>query len=152
MPPNKLAIQFRLIAFGTPDYQQSLDLRHALLRKPLGLAFEPKQIKEEYADYHLGAFLNDKLIGCMVLSPDNFDTIKFRQMAIDEDYQGLGIGKSLSLKAESIVQAEGYSAVFLHAREHVQGFYEQLGYNTQGDFFTEVTIPHIKMVKKLNDN
>jgi hypothetical protein len=37
----------------------------------------------------------------------------------------------------------------MHARETALGFYEQNGYITYGERFTEVTIPNYKMVKKI---
>ena len=37
----------------------------------------------------------------------------------------------------------------MHARETAVGFYEKLGYKVVGDKFTEVTIPHYVMEKKL---
>jgi predicted GNAT family N-acyltransferase len=37
----------------------------------------------------------------------------------------------------------------MHARKTAMGFYEKLGYEKIGDEFTEVTIPHYKMEKRL---
>lgn len=149
MVSSNPAIEFRLIPFGTPDYQQALDLRHFVLRKPLNLSFGQDQINKEAADYHLGAFFKAHLAGCIVLSAYPGDTIKFRQMAIDKTHQGQGIGKALLQEAESIAKAEGFTTIFLHARRAVSGFYEHMGYTREGDFFKEVTIWHIKMTKKL---
>jgi predicted GNAT family N-acyltransferase len=37
----------------------------------------------------------------------------------------------------------------MHARKDAIGFYEKQGYKISGDEFTEVTIPHFVMEKKL---
>ena len=43
----------------------------------------------------------------------------------------------------------GYEEIVLHARETALGFYQKLGYETEGDSFTEVGLPHSAMRKKL---
>jgi len=43
----------------------------------------------------------------------------------------------------------GYREIVLHARESAVRFYESVGYVAEGEAFTEVTIPHRKMVKRL---
>jgi hypothetical protein len=37
----------------------------------------------------------------------------------------------------------------MHARVNALGFYKKLGYTTFGNEFTEVTLPHFMMEKKL---
>jgi len=39
--------------------------------------------------------------------------------------------------------------MFLHARDTAVGFYEKRGYVREGDFFLEVSLPHITMTKSL---
>jgi predicted GNAT family N-acyltransferase len=37
----------------------------------------------------------------------------------------------------------------MHARKDAQGFYEKMGYKVSGGEFSEITIPHLVMEKKL---
>jgi len=142
-------LEIRLIAYQSQSYPETLALRYKVLREPLGLHFDPEKLKAESADYHLGAFRNGALIGCLVLSPLTGGQLKMRQMAIEPTYQGKGTGKALAGEAEDLARNQGYQTMVLHARYHAKGFYEKLGYRAEGKPFLEVTIRHIKMVKNL---
>ena len=50
---------------------------------------------------------------------------------------------------EAALAARGFVSLSLHARSIAVGFYEKLGYETVGDEFIEVSIPHRKMAKRL---
>ena len=50
---------------------------------------------------------------------------------------------------EEFLAARGIDSVRLHARRSAIGFYRKLGYETVGREFTEVTLPHRKMVKRI---
>ena len=137
------------IIFDSPEYDQMIQLRLDVLRKPLGLSYTPEELKEEKNDILLGAFEDDHLLACCVLSAINHSTIKLRQMAVEKKLQGKGVGASLLRFAENIAGDRGYTYMVMHARETAIGFYEQNGYKTDGERFTEVTIPHYKMIKKI---
>ena len=70
-------------------------------------------------------------------------------MAVLNDLQGKGIGRAIMHFAENIARDRGYSILSMHARKNAIGFYEKMGYKVTGDEFTEVTIPHYVMEKKL---
>jgi predicted GNAT family N-acyltransferase len=70
-------------------------------------------------------------------------------MAVDETYQGKGIGTELMQKAEDDLRTRNIRTVMLNARLSAQGFYERLGYTATSGIFTEVTIPHVEMKKDL---
>jgi hypothetical protein len=48
------------------------------------------------------------------------------------------------------VRQRGLFAVHLHARANVVGFYERLGYETYGEPFEEVGLPHRHMRRTLS--
>ena len=70
-------------------------------------------------------------------------------MTVDPGHQGRGVGKRLIAFAEKLSAEMGYREIVLHARESAVRFYESVGYVAEGEAFTEVTIPHRKMVKRL---
>ena len=76
-------------------------------------------------------------------------SLRLRQMAVQNNLQGKGIGASMMNFAELVSRDKGYKKLIMHARETAVGFYEKLGYKVVGDKFTEVTIPHYVMEKKL---
>ena len=124
-------------------------LRHEILRKPLGLTFDETELEKEKEDILIGAFEDDRLLGCCLLSPMDTSTIRLRQMAVPNSMQGKGIGRALMIFAENIARDQGYRKLCMHARKTALGFYEKLGYAVSGEEFTEVTIPHYIMEKAL---
>ena len=124
-------------------------LRHEILRKPLGLTFDETELEKEKEDILIGAFEDDRLLGCCLLSPMDTSTIRLRQMAVPNSMQGKGIGRALMIFAENIARDQGYRKLCMHARKTALGFYEKLGYAVSGEEFTEVTIPHFIMEKAL---
>jgi predicted GNAT family N-acyltransferase len=138
-----------MIDHGTKEYLQMVHLRHEILRKPLGLTFDEAELEKEKEDILIGAFEDDRLLGCCLLSPMNASTIRLRQMAVPNNMQGKGIGRALMIFAENIARDQGYRKLCMHARKTALGFYMKLGYTISGEEFTEVTIPHYIMEKGL---
>ena len=139
----------KLIDYGTNHYSQMVSLRYALLRKPLGLAFDDGELEEEMNDILIGCFDDDKLEGCCLLKQAGDGALRLRQMAVVSGLQGKGIGRILLQFAENIARDRGYKKIIMHARKTAIGFYEKLGYKTTSDEFEEVTIPHYIMEKIL---
>jgi predicted GNAT family N-acyltransferase len=139
----------KLIDFGTKEYQQMVRLRMDMLRKPLGLNFQQDELDKEKEDILIGAFEDDRILGCCLLTKVDDKTVRLRQMAVPNNLQGKGIGRALMIFAENIARDLGYKILVMHARKTAIGFYEKLGYNSTGNEFVEVTIPHYVMEKKL---
>lgn len=124
-------------------------LRDEILRKPLGLYFDPEELTREKDDVLIGAFEEDKLIGCCLLTRSDATTCRLRQMAVSSTLQQKGIGATLMNFAENVARERGYQMLMMHARKSAVGFYQKFGYIVSGDEFYEVTIPHYVMHKKL---
>jgi predicted GNAT family N-acyltransferase len=139
----------KLIDHGTKEYQQMIRLRMDILRKPLGLSFLDEELDKEKEDILIGAFEDDRILGCCLLTKVDDKTVRLRQMAVPNSLQGKGIGRALMIFAENIARDLGYRTLVMHARKTAVGFYEKLGYNCTGNEFVEVTIPHYVMEKKL---
>jgi len=147
--PLSTPISIRQAAHGSPDYEAAVRLRRAILRTPLGLDFAPEDLKREAADTHLTAWSGDTLIGTVVMTPYNDNTVKLRQMAVAEEARGLGVGAALLKAFETEARARGYSDITLAARQTAEAFYAHYGYDTDGAVFEEVTLPHVRMWKTL---
>lgn len=137
------------IDHGTAEYRQMLQLRYEILRKPLGLQFDEAELEREKEDILIAAFEDEKMLGCCLLTKTDSTTVRLRQMAVLNNLQGKGIGASLMNFAENLARDRGYKKMTMHARKLSVGFYEKQGYKVYGDEFTEVTIPHYVMEKKL---
>ncbi len=137
------------IDHGTKEYQQMVKLRSEILRKPLGLSYTPEELAREKEDILIGAFDDDEMLACCLLTKVDNKCLKLRQMAVQNNLQGKGIGASMMSFAELVARDKGYKKLIMHARKTALGFYEKLGYKVAGDEFIEVTIPHFVMEKKL---
>ena len=138
------------IDHGSKEYQQMVALRMEILRKPLGLSFTPEELAKEKEDILIGAFEDDKMLACCLLTKtEENKCLKLRQMAVQNNLQRKGIGASMMNFAELVARDKGYKKLMMHARKNALGFYEKLGYKTTGNEFKEVTIPHFVMEKNL---
>jgi N-acetylglutamate synthase-like GNAT family acetyltransferase len=139
----------KIIDHGSREYQQMIQLRNDILRKPLKLSFTPEELEKEKDEILIGAFEEEKMLGCCMLIMVDSSTVRLRQMAVLNNLQGKGIGKALMQFAENIARDRGYKKIIMHARKSAAGFYEKLGYQIYGQEFEEVTLPHYEMQKKL---
>lgn len=148
-PVNYIVMALKIIEHGTPEYQKMVKLREDILRKPLGLGFTTNELEQEKSNILIGAYEEEDILGCCMLVEENPEIVRLRQMAVLNDLQGKGIGRAIMHFAENIARDRGYSILSMHARKNAIGFYEKMGYKVTGDEFTEVTIPHYVMEKKL---
>ena len=139
-------IECELIDWGSVKYIQSLALRHEVLRKPLGMIFDPAIFPEEKGDIHLVANHGDWLVGCMILTEAGND-LKMRQVAVANKYRRNKVGARMVALAEAKAIEMGKKKMVLHARDSALDFYLSLGYYIVGDQFEEVGIPHHRMEK-----
>jgi predicted GNAT family N-acyltransferase len=136
------------IDHGSPDYSLMVKLRDDVLRKPLGLSFSPDELAREKEDILIGAFDEDEILACCLLTKVDKSTLKLRQMAVQNNMQGKGIGASMMNFAETLARDKGFRCLMMHARNTAIGFYEKFGYKIKGDEFIEVNVPHHVMEKK----
>ncbi len=141
-------MNIEIVPFQSKDYYQSLAVRDKVLRQPLGLQFDTKQLEVELSDVHLVAKQGTQVVGTIIMSMAD-EGAKMRQVAVLPEYQSLGIGTKMVAKFELEAKMRGQNRVVLHARENAIEFYTKLGYSVEGDWFQEVGIPHKKMIKSL---
>ena len=141
----------REVAHASRAYWATVDLRHAILREPLGLRFSAEELEAESDSHHVACYRGDRLVGCLVLRPRGGGDVQMRQVAVVPEVQGQGIGRALVQFSEALARTNGYRRMVLHARETAVAFYENLGYSRRGDRFEEVTIPHWAMEKLVTE-
>ncbi|GAO41675.1 GNAT family N-acetyltransferase [Flavihumibacter petaseus] len=139
----------KIIDHGSPEYNQMIRLRDDILRRPLGLSFSQDELDKEKEEILIGAFEEEKMLGCCMLVREEGGTARLRQMAVSNNLQGKGIGRALMIFAENIARDRGFRRLTMHARKTAVGFYERLGYEVTSEEFQEVTIPHFVMEKRL---
>lgn len=139
------------IEWCSPEYQTALELRHEVLRAPLGLRLTAEELDGEHGQLHFGVVEGDDFIATLVARPRSPTLIQLRQMAVRPDRQGQGAGKFLIDYCEADLRARGFVEITLNARLTAVPFYKQLGYETVGEVFEQITLEHQKMVKQMGD-
>jgi len=137
------------VPYGSALYDEVVELRRALLRRPLGLDFTPEELAQEAHDTHLAALDDGRVVGTLLLRKVDERTARIMRMAVLPESQGRAIGRALVERAEALARKRGFDTVMMHARSSAIGFYEKCGYRTVGDEFIEQGIPHIRMEKRL---
>lgn len=139
----------KTFASGSEEYEKMIQLRiHALL-EPIGVPTSYIDREKEKNDILIGAFEDDKILGCCILTPRSKELVQLRQMAVHPDRQGQKIGAAILKYAEEVAVAHGFKTLMMHARNPVIGFYEKCGYEIAGEEFFEVGIGHHRMEKKI---
>lgn len=128
-------------------FKQFIDLRHRMLRAPLGLSLYDEDLREEMNQFVFVGIKEGIVLTCLLLQNWEAGVLKLRQMATEESLHGFGYGRQLVLYAEEWARKHGYTHIVLHARLSALGFYKKLGYEIIGESFLEVGIPHFNMKK-----
>lgn len=145
-------IQIEQILHGSSLYQQAVQLRQAILRTPLGLAFTAEQLAAEKDAIHFVALSEGLVVGAVFLHRYAEDTLQVRQMVVAPAFERRGLGRQLLRAAMAYAAAQkDVREIMMHARVSAAPFYEKEGFQSVGDVFEELTIPHITMVKNLSD-
>lgn len=138
-------MEVRKIVYKSPEYETMVDLRYRILRKPFGIALVEKELLPDETNHLLGCFDGDALAGCLVLQPEQGGWIRLRQVAVEENRQGQGIGRTLLRETYALARQLGYLRIYCHARDTAVGFYDKDGWKIVGEPFQEVGITHYRM-------
>jgi N-acetylglutamate synthase-like GNAT family acetyltransferase len=144
-----LSVSFRKIAWGSLEYQKTLEIRDLVLRRPHGQSIADDDLRFE-RDVHLYAAFSDlKVIGTAYLSHKSANTIQLRQLAIHPRFQRSGVGSAFVRFLEDEARKSDANRIYLEARVVARRFYENLRYEAVSKEFSYRTIPHLAMEKSL---
>ena len=127
-----------------------IDLRYDILRKPWN---QPKETSTDgMEDIAINAFIEDdgKTIACGRLQDNGGRVGQIRYMAVNENYQGKGLGKLIVTKLEEEALKINLHSIELQARENALKFYKSQGYIVkETSFKLWDIIQHYLMTKEL---
>src|SRR5436309_597534 len=121
-------METRVVAHDSPEYWQAIDLRRRILRRPLGLDFTAEDLAKESTEAHIVAIEGNRVVGCLVMVPQNCSVVKMRQVAVESELQGQGIGAAMVKASEEWARGCGYTLIELNARDTAVRFYLGLEY------------------------
>lgn len=113
-----------------------LQLRYKILREPWNQPIESATDHLEATS--VNALMKDKtgkVIACGRLQENENKTGQIRFMAVDEAYQGKGLGKLIVTFLEEKAKALGLVRIELQARENAVAFYQHCGYRIKNKTF-----------------
>ena len=108
--------------------------------------------------FHLGAYLNEELIGIASFYPEINQNIhhsgkhpyRLRQMGVLPEHQKKGVGQKLLETGIACLQLKGCELLWCHARKVAYPFYKKMGFQYQGEVFEIPQIgPHRLMAMDL---
>jgi N-acetylglutamate synthase-like GNAT family acetyltransferase len=128
-----------------------LDLRYRILREPWQ---QPAATASDgLEEKSVNAFISDddgKAIACGRLQENEGKVGQIRFMAVDDKYQGKGLGKLIVDFLEQRGKSLGLQRIELQARENAVKFYESCGYSVkEKSFLLWDIIQHYLMEKKI---
>lgn len=123
--------------FETPsieEYERTLELwnRCDLPYKPEGRD-KRKNIKkelEEQPEYWIGVYDEDKLVG-IIIGTDDGRKGWINRLAVDEEYQGMGLGKELVKRLEDVFEKKGFkiwAALIEPDNPEAMDFFDKIGF------------------------
>ncbi len=135
--------------------EDTVDIRQKVLRA--GLSPDTCRWSEDDAltTFHLGGFLNDRLVGVSTFQKEPFPgdgdaDYRLRGMAVLSELRGQGVGSLMLLAGEDRLRGRGYAAIWCQARVAAVPFYQKNGWVSLGDVFDVPGVgPHFLMIKDL---
>lgn len=135
------------------DFKLYYDLRFRILREPWGQPKGSEKDELENESIHV-MVCNDERIPVGV-GRAHFNSAKeaqIRYMAVEDKWQGKGIGKMVLSYLEEKAKKKGAEDIVLNARENAVEFYKKNGYKIVKEAHTLYgVIPHFEMNKNLRD-
>ena len=140
------------ITYKSEAYWEMVELRNKILREPFGLTFSEADLLREKEDVLcIAKDETDRIIAYCVLTKKDENTAHLRQMAVSEIFQRQEFGSKILQFAEETARNSGYKTIILHARKTAVGFYAKQQYKVVGEEFIEVGMPHVEMVKRIEE-
>jgi N-acetylglutamate synthase-like GNAT family acetyltransferase len=135
------------------ELEEILKLRYTILREPWN---QPASTAtDELEAQSINAFVcddNNNVIACGRLQENEGKVGQIRFMAVDNRFQGKGLGRLIVNYLEDKASELGLKTIELQARENAVDFYKNSGYNVKAkSFLLWGIIQHYLMEKKLNN-
>ena len=140
----------------TVEYETEIaaikNIRTRVFQQEQGVAAELEFDGLDAEAIHFLAYIDDKAVGTARIREINVQTSKIERLAVLPQARRQGIGKKLMSAALEKSARQNKTTVIVHAQEYIAPLYQQLGFKTVGEKFSEAGIPHVKMVKRFSLN
>lgn len=131
------------------ELDHCLTIRHRVFVEEQGI---PESIELDGLDslcVHWLAFEGERAIGTARLRFVEGGRARAERVAVLPDQRARGVGAALLAAIEAEALLRGCTDVVVHAQVPTVPFYQQLGFEIDGDEFEEAGIPHREMHRRL---
>ena len=133
--------------------EEIIDLRHRMLRQGLPIDEARFEIDRNPQTVHAAAWAGNAIVGCATFTPGPLDgqpAWQLRGMAVDDAWQGTGVGRAVLAFLEAQMRERGVTLLWCNARTPAVPFYERQGWRViSSEFHIPTAGPHFRMRKDL---
>lgn len=111
------------------EWDDYYELRYRVLRKPLCQPIGSERNDGDLSGEHFALYDDNGFLRAIARLDESGDhTAQVRFVAVDENMQGKGYGRSIMNATEDRARSKGKRKMILHARDYAVDFYHKLGY------------------------
>lgn len=110
---------------------------------------------KDLSSYHLFAIENNEVLAYLRILDKgiSYDEISIGRVVVNKIHRGKDLGKKAMEKAiEYINDIYGKSKIRISAQVYIKDFYKSLGFEDVSNVYLEDDIPHIEMLRDIEDN
>lgn len=142
-------MKVKIVNWNSENYWAGITLRNEILKTSSGKSWIKELPLNEKQDIHMAAIIDEKVVGILLLSKKSKAVGQIKQVAIDEHYRGLGIGRQLLEFAEKVAELMNFQSIFLTGRKQAWGFYNRFGYQSIGNSYSSGQVTLKKFEKRI---
>jgi predicted GNAT family N-acyltransferase len=139
-----------IVSVSTADYAAYglliHSVRQAVFVDEQAIPAELEIDRYDPVSHHVLAWWEGQAIGTGRLNPEG----RIGRVAVTRPFRRRGVGLCLMRKLLEVAQQQRHQEVVLAAQHHAIRFYEKLGFQPEGELFSELGITHIMMRKTLS--
>lgn len=140
-----------MIDYSSPEFQQAARLRYDLFFAEHNLPWSITQQSSQAKYLHAAILRQDTVLAYGQLVPNSDRIYQVCQMVVRPENRSQNLGRTILSFLINLAKKEDATALTLNARLTAVGFYQKLGFRSQGEPFPSNTtgVAHIRMNKKL---
>jgi predicted GNAT family N-acyltransferase len=132
------------------DLQAARDIRTQVFVEEQGCAPEEEWDGHDEACRHVLGVVDGTPVATArwrAVSHDDEIVAKLERFAVLSGHRGQGYGQALVRAVLADVERAGFERALIHAQSHLEGWYEQFGFESTGRAFEEAGMPHVEMIR-----
>lgn len=139
-------IVFKVVQPGSHEAKTAVLLRERIYSKLFGQNFSESPLAPSHIQ--IVGLHDEEVISTAVLMPAG-KHYKMQRVVVKEELTGSGIGSKMMTFCETLAKERNIKSIYCHSRDAAVNFYRKNNYAAEGSYFSEDTMPHLKMRKPI---